>query len=356
MAVMLVTVFASRLATAGLPQLAELGKLAFPWYVPMGMVLTLVVANISSRLRRHSSPPRPAARIMIIVGADIGGTSSRVVIYDNDTERDRAEGPGSPMRPGQGHHLAAALAELARPLLARGRTVRADAFVVGAAGAGREAERQELQSALEQQRLAWRVIVTTDAELARAAAFAGAPGVLLIAGTGSIAVARDHQGQSRRVGGLGWRMGDQGSAYWLGARALEAVGAMHDGVGSVTHLAESLCVAAHVPGIAGLVTWSTTASPAQVAALGPSVLECADAGDPVAINLRDAAVNALAELALAAGGRSLPIAMSGGLLAVGRPLRARVAAVLEATHRATVVHRAVDPCRGAPVLAREGTT
>jgi N-acetylglucosamine kinase-like BadF-type ATPase len=149
-------------------------------------------------------------------------------------------------------------------------------------------------------------------------------------------------------------MGDQGSAYWLGARALEAVGAMHDGVGSVTHLAESLCVAAQVPGIAGLVTWSTTASPAQVAALGPAVLACADAGDRVAITLRDSAVDSLAQLAMAAGGRSLPIAMSGGLLAVGRPLRARVAAVLEATHRATVVHRAVDPCRGAPVLAREG--
>lgn len=292
---------------------------------------------------------------MIIVGADVGGTASRVVVYDDDTERGRAEGPGFPMRLGQGNRLATALAELARPLLMRGRTVRADTLVVGAAGAGREAERNELQLAVEQQRLAWRVIVTTDAELARAAAFAGAPGVLLIAGTGSIAVARDVHGQSRRVGGLGWRMGDQGSAHWLGARALEAVGAMHDGLGSVTHLAESLCTAAKVAGIAALVHWSTTATPAQVAALGPSVLECADAGDPVAMHLRDAAVAALAQLAMAAGGGRLPVAMSGGLLAPGRPLRDRVAAALETTHRATVIHRAVDPCRGAPVLAREAT-
>jgi glucosamine kinase len=290
---------------------------------------------------------------MIIVGADVGGTSSRVVVYHDDTERGRAEGPGSPMRLGQGNHLAAALAEMARPLLMRGRTVRADALVVGAAGAGREGERAELQLALEQQRLAWRVIVTTDAELARAAAFGGAPGVLLIAGTGSIAVARDVRGQSRRVGGLGWRMGDQGSAYWLGARALEAVGAMHDGLGSVTHLAESLCTAATVAGIAGLVQWSTTATAAQVAALGPAVLDCATAGDQVAMHLRDAAVEALAQLAMAAGGGQLPVAMSGGLLAPGRPLRDRVAAALEKTHRATVIHRAVDPCRGAPVLARE---
>ena len=290
---------------------------------------------------------------MIVVGADVGGTSSRVVVYDDDTERGRAEGPGSPMRLGQGTRLATALAGLARPLLLRGRTVRADTLVVGAAGAGREAERGELQSALELERLAWRVIVTTDGELARAAAFAGAPGVLLIAGTGSIAVARDVRGQHRRVGGLGWRMGDQGSAYWLGARALEAVGAMHDGLGPVTHLAESLCAAAQVAGIGALVHWSATADPGQVAALGPAVLACADAGDRVAMTLRDAAVEALAQLALAAGADRLPVALSGGLLAPGRPLRDRVAAALETTHHATVLRRSVDPCRGAPILARE---
>lgn len=290
---------------------------------------------------------------MIIVGADVGGTSSRVAVFDDDTERARIEGPGGPMRIGQGQRLAAALAEMARPLLARGRTVRADTLVVGASGAGREAERDELQQALEQQRLAWRVVVTTDGELARAAAFGGAPGVLLIAGTGSIAVARDGNGNNRRVGGLGWRMGDQGSAYWIGARALQAVGAMHDGLGSATRLAESLCTAAKVAGIAGLVQWSAKATPAQVAALGPAVLATADGGDQVAIHIRDGAVDALAQLALVAGGRSLPVAISGGLLAPGRPLREHVINALVSLHSATVVRRAIDPCRGAPVIARE---
>lgn len=293
---------------------------------------------------------------MMILGADIGGTSARVVLYDDDTERARVEGAGAPMRTGQGGKLATLLADFARPLLLRSNAVRADTLVVGAAGAGRETERAELQAALERERLAWRVVVTTDAELARAAAFAGAPGVLLIAGTGSIAVARDARGNDKRVGGLGWRMGDQGSAYWLGARALEAVGAMHDGLGGVTHLAESLCATAHVAGIAALVRWSTTASPAEVAALGPAVIACADAGDRIAVSLRDAAVEALAQLALAAGGGMLPIAMSGGLLAPGRPLRARVTAALETRHHATVLQRAIDPCRGAPVLARAQET
>jgi N-acetylglucosamine kinase-like BadF-type ATPase len=292
---------------------------------------------------------------VIILGADIGGTSSRVVLFQDGIERGRAEGAGGPMRPGSGDRLAATVTELGRPLLLRGKTVRADTLVVGAAGAGREAERSELEAALQSLRLAWQVIVTTDAELARAAAFEGGPGVLLIAGTGSIAVARDGRGDTRRVGGLGWRMGDEGSAYWIGARALEAVGAMHDGLGTVTHLAEALCTAAKVPGIAGLVSWSTTAPPAEVAALAPAALACAAAGDPVAIGIRESAVRALVQLAVAAGAGSLPVAMSGGLLAPDRPLAALVGTVLEQKHGATVQKRASDPCRGALFLADEAS-
>jgi len=58
MAIMLFTFFASRLAAAGFTSLTPLGKLAFPWYVPMGMCLTLLVAFVSSRLF-----PRPKSQV-----------------------------------------------------------------------------------------------------------------------------------------------------------------------------------------------------------------------------------------------------------------------------------------------------
>ena len=288
---------------------------------------------------------------MNVLGADVGGTSARVVHYQDGHERSRAEGPGGAMRLGRGQALAAALADLARPLLARGGVVRADAFVVGASGAGREAERTELHAALETQRVAWRVIVTTDADLARAAAFAGEPGVLLIAGTGSIAIVRDVDGTTRRVGGLGWRMGDQGSAHWLGVQGLIAVGAMHDQLGPPTHLTEALCVKAGVPGIGGLVRWSTTATPAEVATLGPAVVACAEEGDAVAEGIVAAGVGWLVRLAESAGAGRLPVALSGGLLASGRPLRERVCNALAARSIKMEMHP-IDPCRGAPVLAR----
>lgn len=288
---------------------------------------------------------------VIVLGADVGGTSARVALFVDGTERARVESPGGAMRAGEGHVLAARLGESARPLLSREGVVRADAFVVGAAGAGRDAERNELAQALERQRLAWKVMVTTDAELARAAAFDGGPGVLLIAGTGSIAIGMDEHGVLTRAGGLGWRMGDQGSAYWLGARGLEAVGAMHDRIGPVTHLAESLCARAGVAGIAGLVRWSVVAGTADVAALGPAVVESADRGDSVALAIVQEGVELLARLALAAGGARFPVALSGGLLAPGRALRDRVARELVERHRFEVRLTAVDPCRGAPVLA-----
>lgn len=290
---------------------------------------------------------------MNVLGADVGGTSSRVVLYAGTDERGHAAGPGGPMRMGHGGALAGALAELARPLLARAGLARADVFVVGASGAGREQERAELHAALERERLAWKVVVTTDAELARAAAFSGAPGILLIAGTGSIAVVRDHAQQFRRVGGLGWRMGDQGSGYWFGVEGLVAVGAMHDQLGPPTHLVEPLCAAAGVAGIGGLVRWSTTATPAHVAALAPAVLACADAGDGVARDIVQRGVTWLVRLAEAAGSSTLPVAMAGGLLAPGQRLREHLARALADTG-VTCLDARIDPCQGAPILAAGG--
>jgi glucosamine kinase len=287
-----------------------------------------------------------------VLSADLGGTSVRVVLYEDDTELARAEGPGGPMRGGQGAAVASRLAALARPLLSRAGIARADAFVVGASGAGREAERRELEHALDTERLAWKVLATSDAELARAAAFGGGPGVLLIAGTGSIAISVDGEGRQQRAGGLGWRLGDQGSAHWLGLRALEAVGAMHDRVGASTHLTEALCVAARVQGIAGLVRWSTAASVADVASLGPVVVETADRGDPVAQEIVQQGVTLLGRLAHAVGAGTLPVALSGGLLAPGRSLRERVARELADRYSAEVHLAPVDPCRGGPALAR----
>ena len=67
---------------------------------------------------------------------------------------------------------------------------------------------------------AGRVVAVSDVELAHAAAFGGGPGLLVVAGTGSIAVARDRRGRWRRAGGWGQLLGDEGSGFWIGRAAL----------------------------------------------------------------------------------------------------------------------------------------
>lgn len=289
---------------------------------------------------------------MIILGADLGGSSMRVALYDHGAERGRSEGLGEPMRTGRGGGIAAALAAHVRPLLSRAGVARADCLVIGASGAGGEAEQRELEQAVGSERLAWRVHVTTDAELARAAAFLGDPGVLIIAGTGSIVVALDDAGRIVRRGGLGWRMGDDGSGYQIAVAALRAVGRSHDGLGPATHLAEHLPVAARVAGIGTLIRWSTTASVAEVAALAPAVIAAADIGDEVAMSIIHQSVEHLVALAASAGAGPLPVALSGGLLAPGRPLRDRVVTRIASQLRVAVSGDVIDPCRGAPVLGR----
>ncbi len=290
---------------------------------------------------------------MIVLGVDIGGTSSRVALFVGGQERGRSEGRGEPMRIGRGTAIATGIAAMARPLLVREGVARADVLVIGASGVGRAAEREELAAAADAERLSWKVKVVTDGELARAAAFGGAPGVLLIAGTGSIAVSVDREGTARRAGGLGWRMGDQGSGYWIAMRALEAVGAMQDGLGPVTHLAERLAGAAGCRSVAELVRWSTVATTADVAGLGPVVVEAADHGDAIAEMIISQAVDWLVRIAAAAGAGPVPVALSGGLIARGRPLRPRLARALGGEAIA-VVDEAVDPCAGAVALAAQG--
>jgi glucosamine kinase len=71
--------------------------------------------------------------------------------------------------------------------------------------------------------------VLNDVDAAHLGAFAGSPGVLILSGTGSMAWARDVAGKSYRVGGWGDVIGDEGSSYWIGRRALSLVSQTLDG-------------------------------------------------------------------------------------------------------------------------------
>ena len=147
----------------------------------------------------------------ILIGADVGGTKTAVAVSKDGEIIGRAEGPGAAVRPGRALASASTIIEVVRGALHNAGRLTGDVLVVGAAGAGREAERGELRTALRNENVAAQVMVTTDIEIALANAFSHGPGIVVSAGTGSVAVGRDRTGKQHRIGGYGWQMGDEGS-------------------------------------------------------------------------------------------------------------------------------------------------
>src|SRR5580700_10088086 len=93
---------------------------------------------------------------------------------------------------------------------------------IGVAGAGRE-EIAGVVRKIVAEMIAGEIDVVGDMQIALAAAFGAGPGVIVIAGTGSIAYGRDAQGRIARAGGWGFAVSDEGSAHWIGLAAVRAV-------------------------------------------------------------------------------------------------------------------------------------
>jgi glucosamine kinase len=292
---------------------------------------------------------------MIVVGVDAGGSRTRVEVWRDGAALGGREGPGAALRPGRVLQAASAIAATAKATLAGLALTRADVLVVGAAGAGRPGDADELRVALRGEYVAERVVVTTDVALALASVPAEVR-IVLLAGTGTVALGRRPGGETVRQGGHGWQMGDEGSGYWLGREALVAAGRAADGRGPPTSLGTALLHATGSPTLRELAAWAAVASPREVATLAATVATGAAAGDAVATDILDRAAAELELLVAALAGRldGEPgvVALGGGLLGEGAPLRDRVTARLGAAGYA-LWDRPVEPVRGALAL---GTT
>ncbi len=295
----------------------------------------------------------------VVLGGDAGGSHSTVVIGTADlTILGRAEGPGAAMRPSGATASAAVLAETARRAATRaGVELPVARAVVGAAGAGREQEQAELAHALMSAGVAREVRVLPDGEVALATAFGDGSGILVNAGTGSVAYARDPSGALHRAGGYGWQLGDEGGGYWLGRRALEVAGRAQDGRGEGSTLLARLLSALGLQQFDDLVRWTATATPSQVAALAPHVLNAAREGEVVARRAVDQAASELVDLVATLarafpGTGPIPVAVAGGLLLPHSPLAAAFGQRLaDGVKRALLVADRIDPAVGALRLA-----
>jgi N-acetylglucosamine kinase-like BadF-type ATPase len=175
---------------------------------------------------------------------------------------------------------------------------RAAAIVAGVAGAGSAAMQDELRRLLERRFAGVPIAVTHDARIALRAVLPQGDGIVLIAGTGSIAYA-EVDGRGLFAGGYGYLLGDRGSGYAIGAAALRD----RIDAGDRELLAR---------------IYRGPAPVAEIAAHARSVLEAASAGDDRALQIVHEAAEGLLGLVrgvLEACGRpSLPLVFSGGLL------------------------------------------
>lgn len=294
----------------------------------------------------------------IVVGLDGGGSKTRVLIADErGTQLGSADGPGSAVRPGQVEHSADVIAATVREALASAQMtdVVPKVLCVGVAGVGDETPRQSLWQALVARELAEDVIVEPDYAIALDDAFGDASGILLIAGTGSIAYGRGPSGTMMRCGGWGPVCGDEGSGSWIGRRALSVVTAAADGREPETALTGAVLTATELNDVIDLIAWAAAASPAQLASLAPAVISTAESGD-----LRANAILSLAAEELVLHVRTLAqklfgderaacaVALTGGLMRPRAPLRKRVEQRMKSAVPGAQVRAAeVMPVRGA---------
>lgn len=292
----------------------------------------------------------------LVIGVDGGGSRTRVLLADiTGQEVASGEGRGSAVRSGDAREAAGVIADaVGRTLEPVGKaTVRI--LVVGVAGVGRPQEREELTQALERLGLADDVVVVPDAEIALEDAFGEGSGVVLTAGTGSIAFGRGPTGTLARSGGWGPVFGDEGSGAWIGRRALGIVTASYDGREPETSLTEPLLAAAGVSEPSELVAWAARATPADLARLTPTVFEVAATGDLRANSLVTLAVEelglhvrALARLLFGDERAAFALAFNGGLLTRGTLIRRRLEQRLRSmTPGAQPIAADVIPARGA---------
>lgn len=305
----------------------------------------------------------PLDPMPLVVGIDGGGSRTRAMLADaTGVVLARVEGGASALKPGQ-EHLAADVikALIHEALTAADRTeTRPAVCVVGVAGAGQERAAQALWSALAQRRVADDVSVQADATIAMDDAFGDGAGVLLIAGTGSVAFSRAPDGRLERCGGWGPNLGDEGSAAWLGRRALSVITAAHDGREPETALTGAILTALEFESMDELIPWAAEATPGMLAQLSPVVAQVAATGDLRAnalvsfcVEELSLHVRTLARRCFTDERASVPVAFAGGLLSRGSLIRKRLEQRLRtAVPGASVRAEEVDPARGAVRRAR----
>jgi glucosamine kinase len=282
----------------------------------------------------------------LVIGADLGGTSTRLTVATTAGDRlvtVEGGGGGNPTTHGV-QRAAAELARTARSALTDLDPGEVRAVVIGVAGRATlddQQARQAFADALSATQIRINPDFVGDAEVAFCSATPEPDGTVLLAGTGAMAVRICDRRVDATSDGLGWLLGDEGSAYWLGREAVRASIAAICGTGPPTALTRAVSDALldgppPTPPYrhrSALIRAVNAQPPVALAALAPLVTLAETQGDVVAAAICDAAAERLIKILADVRDPAdpAPLVTAGSVVrdprsAVGRRLRLLIAA------------------------------
>ncbi|WP_414567506.1 N-acetylglucosamine kinase [Nostoc sp. CCY 9925] len=185
-------------------------------------------------------------------------------------------------------------------------TITIEAICLGLAGVGRASDIEVVKNLVQELQnskilpITWslqpeNIVICNDALIALVGGIGHDVGIVVAVGTGSIVFGRNHQGKTKRVGGWGYILGDEGSAYKIAVAGMNAALKSYDGREIATSLVDAFKQHLNLESIEDLIEviyrqqWGVK----QIAALAPIVDLAAASGDEVANNIINDAVQEL---------------------------------------------------------------
>lgn len=199
-----------------------------------------------------------------------------------------------------------------------------------------------------------RTIITNDSDIALTGATGGQTGIVVIAGTGSIAFGRNRKGETARAGGWGYLFGDEGGAFWIAQQGIRAALRWEEGWGVPTSLRARILETTDAANMNLFMhrCYTPEFSRPRVAKLAMLVNQAAEEGDTAALKILEDAARELTLIIVAVRGQLFQpeeetlVAYSGGVFE-SRILRAKLHEWMSSERGAKVIPRQYAPAMGA---------
>jgi N-acetylglucosamine kinase-like BadF-type ATPase len=295
------------------------------------------------------------------LGFDGGGTKTDCMLLDGTgaVVGEGHGGPANPLRAGYDDAFSSLREAAAEAIVAaKIRPTEISQVCAGLAGAGRQNVKQRMMDFLSGEFPGARADVVADYQIALETAVGSGPGVVLIAGTGSVAYGRNASGETARAGGYGPWIGDEGSAFEIGRRAVSAVARGRDADASPTELNRMIAAALNTPDWDDLLLRIMSDPDDVFPKLYPVVAAAANAEDDAAKEILFGSAIGLGNLAmivirrLGMKGQSFPLVKCGGVFGHSRMLDSLLDSVLASgALRAKISRLEISPAIGAARMA-----